>query len=206
MERETPALRPDRDDALRPARRDLSSSTAISTGSSASADDFGFQFDRHAARNELQAATFGRKGGRWSGCCCRRSGTMAIEVKPFEEPDARPVRWRCAAAGRSERFPPALQDHRPALLRRGAAGGGRVRDDLRRSGRVADRGQPHQHLRRARRAAADPAARPRAASGDPAGQADREGGAEEADLTPEDLEDGFFIGNMVRGLIPAKLA
>lgn len=33
-----------------------------------------------------------------------------------------------------------------------------------------------------------------------------EGRAEEADLTPADLEGGFYVGNIVRGLIPAKLA
>ena len=33
-----------------------------------------------------------------------------------------------------------------------------------------------------------------------------EGKAEEAELTPADLEGGFYIGNVVRGLIPAELA
>ena len=33
-----------------------------------------------------------------------------------------------------------------------------------------------------------------------------EGKAEEADLTPDDLKDGFLIGNMVRGLMKARLA
>jgi len=33
-----------------------------------------------------------------------------------------------------------------------------------------------------------------------------EGRAEEGDLTTDDLADGFYIGNVVRGLIPAKLA
>ena len=33
-----------------------------------------------------------------------------------------------------------------------------------------------------------------------------EGRAVEAALTADDLADGFFIGNIVRGLIPAKLA
>jgi para-aminobenzoate synthetase/4-amino-4-deoxychorismate lyase len=33
-----------------------------------------------------------------------------------------------------------------------------------------------------------------------------EGRAEEAELTPADLEGGFYVGNIVRGLIPAKLA
>ena len=33
-----------------------------------------------------------------------------------------------------------------------------------------------------------------------------DGKAEEADLTPDDLKDGFLIGNMVRGLMKARLA
>ena len=33
-----------------------------------------------------------------------------------------------------------------------------------------------------------------------------DGKAEEADLTPADLQDGFYIGNVVRGLIRARLA
>ena len=33
-----------------------------------------------------------------------------------------------------------------------------------------------------------------------------EGHAAEADLTPADLAEGFFVGNIVRGLIPARLA
>jgi para-aminobenzoate synthetase/4-amino-4-deoxychorismate lyase len=33
-----------------------------------------------------------------------------------------------------------------------------------------------------------------------------EGRAEEAELTPADLDHGFYIGNVVRGLIPAQLA
>ena len=32
-----------------------------------------------------------------------------------------------------------------------------------------------------------------------------EGKAEEADLTPADIANGFFVGNIVRGLIPAQL-
>ena len=31
-----------------------------------------------------------------------------------------------------------------------------------------------------------------------------EGKAIETDLTPDDLDQGFFLGNSVRGLIPAK--
>jgi branched-subunit amino acid aminotransferase/4-amino-4-deoxychorismate lyase len=32
------------------------------------------------------------------------------------------------------------------------------------------------------------------------------GRAAEADLKPDDLSEGFYVGNMARGLIPARLA
>jgi para-aminobenzoate synthetase/4-amino-4-deoxychorismate lyase len=41
----------------------------------------GFQFDRHAARNELQAATFGRRGRATARLVLSPTGTMAIEVR-----------------------------------------------------------------------------------------------------------------------------
>ncbi len=44
-----------------------------------SADDLGFKFDRHAARNELQAATFGRKGRAMVRLLLSRTGAMAIQ-------------------------------------------------------------------------------------------------------------------------------
>jgi para-aminobenzoate synthetase/4-amino-4-deoxychorismate lyase len=41
----------------------------------------GFKFDRHAARNELQAATFGRSHAATARMVLSPSGAMAIEVK-----------------------------------------------------------------------------------------------------------------------------
>ena len=41
----------------------------------------GFKFDRHAARNELQAATFGRRRAAIARLVLSPSGAMAIEVK-----------------------------------------------------------------------------------------------------------------------------
>jgi branched-subunit amino acid aminotransferase/4-amino-4-deoxychorismate lyase len=41
----------------------------------------GFKFDRHAARNELQAATFGRRRASTARLVLSPSGAMAIEVK-----------------------------------------------------------------------------------------------------------------------------
>ena len=46
-----------------------------------SAKELGFDFDRHAARNELQAATFGRKRPAVARLLLSPTGTMAIEVR-----------------------------------------------------------------------------------------------------------------------------
>jgi len=42
----------------------------------------GFEFDRHAARNELQAATFGKRRRAITRLVLSPTGAMAIEVKP----------------------------------------------------------------------------------------------------------------------------
>lgn len=42
----------------------------------------GFKFDRHAARNELQAATFGKRRSALARLLLSPTGAMAIEVRP----------------------------------------------------------------------------------------------------------------------------
>ncbi len=49
-----------------------------------SADERGFKFDRHAARNELQAATFGKRHPAIARLLLSPTGAMAIEVKPAD--------------------------------------------------------------------------------------------------------------------------
>ena len=49
-----------------------------------SAEEQGFKFDRHAARNELQAATFGRRQAAIARLLLSPTGAMAIEVKPAD--------------------------------------------------------------------------------------------------------------------------
>ena len=44
----------------------------------------GFKFDHHAARNELQAATFGKRQQATARLVLSPTGAMAIEVKPAE--------------------------------------------------------------------------------------------------------------------------
>ena len=45
------------------------------------ADAAGFKFDRHAARNELQAATFGKRRPGKARLLLSPSGAIAIELK-----------------------------------------------------------------------------------------------------------------------------
>jgi branched-subunit amino acid aminotransferase/4-amino-4-deoxychorismate lyase len=47
----------------------------------AAAEAQGFKFDRHAARNELQAATFGKRRRATARLLLSPTGAMAIEVK-----------------------------------------------------------------------------------------------------------------------------
>ena len=48
------------------------------------AEERGFEFDRHAARNELQAATFGRRRRATARLLLSPTGAMAIEVRPAD--------------------------------------------------------------------------------------------------------------------------
>ena len=48
------------------------------------ADAAGFKFDHHSARNELQAATFGKRQAATARLVLSPTGSMAIEVKPAE--------------------------------------------------------------------------------------------------------------------------
>ena len=57
----------------------------------ASAEAFGFVFDRHDARNELQAATFRLRGARKIRLVLAASGAVAIEVSPLPPMPERPV-------------------------------------------------------------------------------------------------------------------
>lgn len=45
-------------------------------------DAAGFKFDHHAARNELQAATFGKRSRSTARLVVSPTGAMAIEVMP----------------------------------------------------------------------------------------------------------------------------
>ncbi len=167
----------------------------------ASAEALGFAFDRHAARNELQAATFRLRAPAKVRLLATRSGGIAIEVGPLPARPASPLR----VALIPQPFP--LDDirlrHRTGddtlrnrarvmgvdelafLAPDGAIAGGST-------GIFAERGGG--------------LVTPRQASGILRDELIAQGRAIAGDVRPDALTHGFFVGNALSGLLPAVVA
>ncbi len=170
------------------------------------AERFEFHFDRHAARNELQAATFGRKDPAMIRLLLSPTGTMAIQVKRLERAALGPVTVSIAA------MPVAGDDVR----RRYKTTDRRFYDEPRRAndsfetifvdpdGRLTEGSFTNIFVERDGRLLTPPAARG-LIPGILRGKLIDEGRAVEAELVVEDLAGGFFVGNILRGLMAAKL-
>ena len=170
------------------------------------AERFGFRFDRHGARNELQAATFGRKDAAMVRLLLSPSGAMAIQVKRLERASIEAVTVSIAP------MPVASDDVR----RRYKTSDRRFYDEPRRAtdsfetifvdpdGRLTEGSFTNIFVERDGRLLTPPAARGLIPGILRATLID-EGRAVEAELTPEDLADGFYIGNILRGLMAARL-
>jgi len=173
-----------------------------------SASELSFEFDRHAVRNAIHALCFDLDGPSRVRLVCSRGGAHALEASPL---------------------PPALEQVACAILPLPVAPG-----DWRLRHKTSDRTFYEQGLKAARAAGAAEALflrddglltegtftnlfverdgtllTPRAELGLLPGVLRRslmdEGRAVEADLTLDDLADGFLIGNALRGLMPARL-
>ena len=172
-----------------------------------SAQDLDFKFDRHAARNELQAATFGRKVRAMVRLLLSRTGAMAIQVKPFEEPAELPVRVAVRP------LPVDVTDFRLRHKTTDRRFYDRARQEDRTyetifvdpDGRLTEGSRTNLFVEREGRLLTPPLERG-ILPGILRAKLIDEGKAVEADLTPDDLEAGFFVGNIVRGLVPARLA
>jgi para-aminobenzoate synthetase/4-amino-4-deoxychorismate lyase len=161
----------------------------------------GFRFDRHGARNELQAATFGRKAAASARLLLSPTGAMAIEVRPIVKPETLPVTAKLSG----RRLPGAALKYKTSDraffdAERGAAGTYEVlfadAEGLLIGGSfscifVERDGQ---------------LLTPRDGAGVLREKLIAEGRAVEAELREGDLEGGFLLGNMVLGLLPARLA
>jgi para-aminobenzoate synthetase/4-amino-4-deoxychorismate lyase len=172
-----------------------------------SADDLDFQFDRHAARNELQAATFGRKQRAMVRLLLSRSGAMSIQVKSYDDPEEVPVRVavRPLPVESSDfRLRYKTTDRRFLDLTRQQAGEYEtvfVDPD----GQLTEGSRTSLFVERGGKLLTPPLSRG-LMPGILRAKLIEEGRAEESELSPEDLKEGFYVGNIVRGLIPAKLA
>ena len=172
-----------------------------------SATDLDFTFDRHAARNELQAATFGRKVRAMVRLLLSRSGAMAIQVKPYDDPEEMPVR----VALRPLPVDPADFRLRYKTTDR------RFFDQARRAeeawetvfvdpdGQLTEGSRTSIFVEREGKLLTPPLSRG-LMPGILRAKLIEDGRAEEAELVPADLEGDFYVGNIVRGLIPARLA
>ncbi|MGB5077991.1 MAG: aminodeoxychorismate synthase component I [Sphingorhabdus sp.] len=170
-----------------------------------SARIFDFEFDRHAARNQLHAATFRLEEAMKIRLLLSRSGAVAIEIRPMPSHRASwnvgvaplPVSasdFRLKHKTTDRAFYDAARTARPdcdevvlvrpdGLLTEGTFTAVFVeRDNILMTPRI-DAGLLPSVLRH---------------------ELIQSGKAVEADLVIEDLSQGFFVGNSLRGLIAAK--
>ena len=176
---------------------------------STSAQVLGFSFDRHAARNQIQALCFELSEGAKVRLTCARSGTTAIEVAPRPATPSEPLDcialplpvdpgdWRLRHKTTERGFyADALAtahglDAHEALL---------VRDD----GLVTEGSWTSVFVERDGKLVT-PALALGLLPGVFRESLIAEGRAVEGEVTLDDLEGDFFIGNALRGLLRARL-
>ncbi len=171
-----------------------------------SADHFGFAFDRHHARNELQAATFFLREARKLRLLLSSSGALAIESRPLPAAPERAVEVALAplpVEPEDFRLRHKTSDRRFYDEAREAAGAFEV-VFVDREGFLTEGSFTSLFVERGGRLLTPPLERG-LLPGVLREVLLEEGRAEETDLRAEDLESGFFLGNAVRGLIPAEL-
>ena len=166
----------------------------------------GFAFDRHAARNELQVATFRVKDPVKVRLLLSRRGRFAIEIRSIPEASAEPVPVTIAARNANAAD---FRLHHKTTARSvyddASAGQDAFETLLEDSeGFLTEGCFTTLFVERGDQLLTPPLSRGllpgilREALVD-------EGRAIEQDLTRGDLSDGFLIGNAVRGLIKARL-
>ncbi|WP_267378588.1 MULTISPECIES: aminodeoxychorismate synthase component I [unclassified Sphingomonas] len=172
----------------------------------ASAEALGFVFDRHAARNELQAATFRLRRSARVRLLLAASGAIAVEIAPLPVPPDAPVEVAVVplpVAAADIRLRHKTSDRGFYDAARIAAGTFEVvfeTDGLLSEGSFTSLFVPR----------GDRLVTPPLTHGLLPGVLRAEliaaGRAVEGQVRAADLADGFFVGNAVRGLIPAVLA
>ena len=169
----------------------------------ASAEALGFTFDRHEARNELQAATFRLRESAKVRLLLARSGALAIGVAPLPETPSLAqvaiVRHQVAP----DDFRLAHKTSRRGFYDRARAASGAFEvlfADA--EGYLTEGSFTSLFVERGGVLVTPPLARGLLPGVLRAELLDT-GRAVEGDLTPADLGHGFFLGNAVRGLVAA---
>ena len=172
----------------------------------ASAERLGFRFNRHDCRNDLQAATFRLTRDARVRLMLSRTGAISIEVGPIPPAPVEPVDVALVPLP----IPPddPRLDHKTsdrAWLDDARRGAGTFEIAFVRSdGFVTEGSFTTIFVRRGRRLVTPP--RVSLLPGILRQRLIDEGEAIEGEIRPGELADGFFIGNALRGLIPARLA
>ncbi|WP_265587753.1 aminodeoxychorismate synthase component I [Sphingomicrobium arenosum] len=172
----------------------------------AAAADLGFIFDRHDARNELQAATFGHRHPAFVRLLAARGGGVAIELLPLPETPEQPV---------SVQIKPLPVDPSDMRLRHKTSDRAfydEARDPAvafetifeREDGQLTEGSFTNLFVEKDGQLVTPPAELG-LLPGVLRQRLIEEGRAVEGGLTRADLEGGFFIGNSVRGLVGARL-
>jgi para-aminobenzoate synthetase/4-amino-4-deoxychorismate lyase len=172
-----------------------------------SAEALGFAFDRHDARNELQAATFYLKAPRRLRLLLSRSGALAIETRPLGETPSEPVPVRTAplpVEPEDFRLRHKTSDRAYYDEARIASGAFELLFEDR-EGFLTEGTFTTLFVERDGRLTTPPLARG-LLPGVLRQRLIEEGRALEGELRRADLEGDFYIGNSLRGLIRARLA
>ncbi len=170
-----------------------------------SAEALGFSFNRHDARNELQAATFRLRERSRIRMLVSPKGSVAIEVREHRTwPDAimRVAVVRCPAAADDFRLAHKTTDR--SIYRQALEAGGTyevLMTDA--SGYLTEGCFSSIFVERGDRLVTPPLSRGLLPGILRQSLLD-EGHAVEGDLRPHDLEDGFYIGNASRGMVAAQ--
>jgi para-aminobenzoate synthetase/4-amino-4-deoxychorismate lyase len=171
-----------------------------------SAEALDFTFDRHGARNELQAATFRLREPKKLRLQLSRTGALAIEVRALPKPPSSPVQTALVPLPVSPedfRLRHKTSDRAFYDEARAAAGTFEVvfQDE---AGFLTEGSFTHVFVRRGGSLVTPPLGRG-LLPGILRERLIESGEAVEGDLVPADLVSGFYLGNALRGLIPATL-
>ena len=171
-----------------------------------SAEALGFSFDRHAARNELQAATFRLRTMRRIRLLLSATGAIAIDVSPMPPPVSAPIAVAIVplpVAASDYRLRHKTSDRDFYDRARRDAGTAEVVFEL--DGHLTEGSYTSVFVERDGVLLTPPLAHgllPGVLRADLIA----EGRAAEAALTRDDLAGGFYVGNALRGLMPAIVA